>query len=156
MFVLFGFVCLFCDLIGFYNNLFEKKTTEKARKKKAKEYSIFKRFVLLPGYPLLRRICHMCILVIVLCDLVIQVPLWIFPQIQETVFGIIILWINLAAFFFAYGFASVQSFIYSFKERQTIWGKCIDILGGLFCSFAILMALLLLGYLLFTELGGSF
>lgn len=156
MLALFGFACLFCDLIGFCNNLFEKKTAEKARRKKAKEYANFKRFLLLPGYPLLRRICHMCILMIVLCDLVIQVPLWIFPQIQETIFGNIIIWMNLAAFFFAYGFASVQSFVYSCKERQTIWGKCIDILGGLFCSVAILMVLLLLGYLLFTELGGSF
>ena len=151
-----GFVCLFCDLIGFYN-LFGTETTKKARKKKAKEYSFFKRFVLLPGYPLFRRICHMCILVIVLCDLVIQVLLWIFPQILETVFGSIIVWINLAAFYSAYGFVSLQSCIYSYKQRETIWGQCIAILGFLYCSIAILIALSLLVCGLFTTgLGGSF
>lgn len=144
MFLFFALLCLFCNVISFCSNPFETKSAEKKRKEKYKHFSFLKRVLLLPGYPLWRRIgCYWCLAVVVL-DVVTQVCSWAFAYFSNTRFAESIAWLNMFTLFCTYAIYPIQTCLFFSSKAKSQCGKIGYLLMAAFALFAGCLAIVLM------------
>lgn len=146
---IFAFFCLFGDVIGFCNNVFEKKRDEKARRKNHKICRWWQKLFFLKGYPRYRRLGHYLNMSIVALDVVTQIWIWISPKAEETLLFSVVIVGNLFVLWLTYGFACMQSVVYSYSTRKNSFEQGIDIFLGALGGLAIIGTGVLLVFAVF-------